>query len=96
MAQVSPLLAHQVAPYPGSRRIAIDHTELRRLNQLLGAALIDEGVHRQLIEERDPTLLTRFELRDETQVWLRGLTIASLDELAYHILSAHQQTGERV
>ena len=45
--------------------------EKRRLDHLMGTALLDERVCKRLVNERDASLLNSFGLSTETQSWLR-------------------------
>ena len=62
--------------------------ERRRLDHLMGVALLDEGICDQLVKERDGSLLTAFGLSEDTQAWLRTIKATSLVELAQAIVSA--------
>ncbi len=64
--------------------------EKRRLDHLMGTALLDAEVHNRLVYERDSSLLTAFGLSKETQSWLRTVEANSLTELAQAIV-AHSQ-----
>jgi hypothetical protein len=64
--------------------------EKRRLDNLMGTALLDETVRRRLVNERDTSLLTSFGLSTETQSWLRAVEAQSLTELAQAIVARSQ------
>jgi hypothetical protein len=64
--------------------------EKRRLDNLMGTALLDETVRRLLVNERDTSLLTSFGLSTETQSWLRTVEAQSLTELAEAIVARSQ------
>jgi hypothetical protein len=64
--------------------------EKRRLDHLMGTALLDEGVCKRLVNERDASLLTSFGLSLETQSWLRTVQAQSLTELAQAIVDRTQ------
>lgn len=64
--------------------------EKRRLDNLMGTALLDETVRRRLVNERDTSLLTSFGLSTETQSWLRTVEAQSLTELAQAIVAKSQ------
>ncbi len=64
--------------------------EKRRLDHLLGTALLDETVRKRLVNERDASLLTSFGLSTETQSWLRTVEARSLTELAQAIVARSQ------
>jgi hypothetical protein len=61
--------------------------ESRRLDNLMGVALLDEEVSQRLVNDRDDTLLASFGLSKETRSWLRGIPATSLVELAEAIVS---------
>ncbi len=60
--------------------------EIQRLDKLLGTALVDDGIYRRLLFQRDETLFAEFEITDRTQSWLRNLPATSLYELAQAII----------
>jgi hypothetical protein len=64
--------------------------EKRRLDNLMGTALLDETVRKRLVNERDTSLLTSFGLSNETQSWLRTVEARSLTELAQAIVARSQ------
>lgn len=64
--------------------------EKRRLDHLMGTALLDERVCKRLVNERDASLLTSFGLSAETQSWLRTVEAQSLTELAQAIVDRTQ------
>jgi hypothetical protein len=64
--------------------------EKRRLDNLMGTALLDEKVRKRLVNERDTSLLTSFGLSNETQSWLRTVEARSLTELAQAIVARSQ------
>lgn len=64
--------------------------EKRRLDHLMGTALLDERVCKRLVHERDASLLTSFGLSSETQSWLRTVEAQSLTELAQAIVDRTQ------
>jgi hypothetical protein len=64
--------------------------EKRRLDNLMGTALLDETVRTRLVNERDTSLLTSFGLSTETQRWLRTVEAQSLTELAQAIVARSQ------
>jgi hypothetical protein len=61
--------------------------EQRRLDQLLGVALLDDEVRERLVERRDTTLFEAFGLSMETQTWLCSVQAASLTELAQAVVA---------
>jgi hypothetical protein len=64
--------------------------EKRRLDTLMGTALLDEKVCHRLVRERDTSLLAAFGLSNETQLWLRSIEAGSLTELAEAIVARSQ------
>ncbi len=60
--------------------------EMKRLDNLMGVALLDESVRHRLVKERDASLLTAFGLSHETQSWLREIQATTLAELAQAIV----------
>ena len=65
--------------------------ERKRLDNLMGLALLDEEVCDRLLHKRDETLLSAFGLSFETQAWLQALRATSLAELAEAIVSKSKQ-----
>jgi hypothetical protein len=59
--------------------------EKRRIDQLMGSALLDDCVCDLLVNKRDSSIMTRFGLSRETQNWLRSIEASSLEELAQEI-----------
>ena len=64
--------------------------ECKRLDDLMGAALLDSEICERLIAKRDVTLLAAFGLSEETQGWLRGIKAGSLVEFANAIVTRTQ------
>ncbi len=65
--------------------------ERKRLDDLMGAALLDTDICDRLVKQRDRSLLTAFGLSDETQGWLRSIKANSLVEFAQAVVSGSQQ-----
>ena len=61
--------------------------EKRRLDNLMGTALLDDRVRQRLVDERDASLLASFGLSTETQRWLCTVEARSLAELAQAIVA---------
>jgi len=85
-----------VLPWPQGQGFAGAHAwwdymlnkdESRRLDNLMGVALLDEQLSQRLVTDRDDTLLASFGLSKETRVWLRTVPATSLVELAQAIVS---------
>ena len=67
--------------------------EQRRLDHLLGLALLDDDIQNRLVHERDDSLMATFGLSDETRAWLHSLAATTLTELAQAIVSErHTET----
>jgi hypothetical protein len=80
-----------IFPFPGGRGFSgakawwthvLSLEEKRRLNNLMGIALLDTSIRQRLIDDRDPALYDAFGLSDETKSWLQDVSVTSLDELA--------------
>src|SRR5690348_12309754 len=68
--------------------------EQRRLDHLMGVALLDEGICNRLVKERDGSLLSAFGLSEETQAWLRTIKATSLVEFAQAVVAAQTPSAE--
>ncbi len=66
----------------------LSQDERKRLDHLMGVALLDEEVRERLVTQRDASLLAAFGLSEETQGWLRGIKANTLVELAEAIVSS--------
>ena len=62
--------------------------EKRRIDQLMGSALLDDTLCELLVNQRDTSLMARFGLSLDTQKWLRSIPASSLEELAQEIALA--------
>jgi hypothetical protein len=60
--------------------------EIQHFDKLLGTALVDDGIYRRLLLQRDQTLFEEFQLTDRMQSWLRNVPATSLSELAKAIV----------
>jgi hypothetical protein len=67
--------------------------ERRRLDNLLGVALLDEKVRDRLVNARDEALLTAFGLSESTKWWLVTLRANSLADIAKEIAANFQKTA---
>jgi hypothetical protein len=65
--------------------------ERKRLDNLIGLALLDIDICRRLLDEHDETLYTAFRLSYPTQCWLQTLNASSLTELAEAIMVYAEQ-----
>lgn len=66
----------------------IPHDEMRRIDRLMGTAMLDDALGHRLVHQRDGALLASFGLSLETQNWLRSIEASTLDELAQAIVCA--------
>jgi len=64
----------------------LSRDEIQHLDKLLGRALVDDGIYRRLLYQRDETLYDEFQLTDRMQSWLRNVPATSLNELARAIV----------
>lgn len=61
--------------------------ESKRLDNLMGLALLDEDIRNRLVKERDASLFAAFELSSQTQAWLRSIKATSLTEFAAAVVA---------
>lgn len=96
MSKKNQSLVMDVLPWPqghgfsGSNawwEYVLSKDESRRLDNLMGIALLDENVSQRLLNDRDDSLFASFGLSSETRAWLRGIQATSLVELAQAIVS---------
>ena len=64
-----------------------DDEETRRLDTLIGVALLDDEIRRRLITQRDEMLLITFGLSQDMRQWLMRIEAVSLEEFAQAILA---------
>jgi len=67
--------------------------ERRRLDHLLGVALLDENVRNRLVNVRDDALLTAFGLSESTKWWIVTLTATSLSDIAKAVAANFQKSA---
>lgn len=60
--------------------------EKQRLDNLMGAALLDPEIQDRLVNQRDASLFTAFGLSQKTQQWLHQIRAQTLIELAQAIV----------
>lgn len=60
--------------------------ERKRLDQMLGMALLDETVRHRLVDDRDESLFTAFGLSEPTKQWIRKINVESLYDLAQAVM----------
>lgn len=96
MASMQHTLVMDIAPWPRGRGFTgakawwdyvLSKDERRRLDSLMGLALLDEDICRRLVKQRETALLDSFGLSKETQTWLKGIRANSLTELAEAIVA---------
>ena len=63
-------------------------SERDRLDSLIGLALLDSKICEQLVNKRDPSLLSTFGLSGQMQDWLKNVQANTLKELAQRIAAA--------
>ncbi len=66
----------------------LSQSERERLDNLLGLALLDQGICEQLVAQRDTSLLAAFGLSEDTQRWFMRIKASTLKELAQGVLAA--------
>lgn len=64
----------------------LDDEQIKKINYLLGWALLDDATHQGFVVERDSTLMTEQGLSWQVQHWLRSLEAGTIEELAEQIL----------
>ncbi len=69
-----------------SRTTLMNTEQMRRLDQLFGAALLDDSIRQRLVSQRDDTLLADFGLSSDLQSRLSNIPASSLVELAQGLL----------
>ncbi|MEQ8677809.1 MAG: hypothetical protein RIC84_31650 [Aggregatilineales bacterium] len=67
--------------------------ERRRLDHLLGVALLDENVRHRLVNIRDEDLLSAFGLSEPTKCWIITLKATSLSDIAKEVASNFQMSA---
>lgn len=84
-----------VSPWPNGQGFAganiwwdyvLGKDEEQRLDHLMGVALMDEKVCKRLLQDRDDSLLEKFELSESTRRWLRTIEAKTLADFAKAIL----------
>ncbi len=64
----------------------VNAEQMRRLDQLFGAALLDDSIRHRLVSQRDGSLLADFGLSSDLQSHLSSIPAQSLVELAQGVL----------
>lgn len=67
--------------------------ERRRLDHLLGVALLDENIRHRLVDTRDEALLTAFGLSESTRRWIITLHANSLTDIASEVAANFQMSA---
>lgn len=89
-----------ISPWPGGHGFAggrawwdyvMSKDERRRLDNLMGVALLDENISHRLLKERDDSLFSAFGLSEETRTWLRNVKASTLVDLARAIVASPQE-----
>lgn len=95
MAQLRESLVPSSTSWPNGRGLkggsswweyVLNKDEKQRLDNLMGTALIDEGVCGKLLAG-DEKLLQSFGISPETGRWLRGVQASNLTELAQAVIT---------
>lgn len=60
--------------------------ERKRIDHLLGMALLDETIRQRLIDDRDESLFIAFGLSDSTRQWIRRIDAQSLSDFARAVI----------
>lgn len=68
--------------------------ECKRLDNLMGLALLDEDIRTRLLKERDTSLFNAFNLAPETQAWLCAIKANTLAEFAEAVVAGPQSYYE--
>ena len=89
-----------ITPWPSGNGFAgsqdwwhyiLSKDEKKRLDHLLGAALLDDKVRQRLVNDRDSGLMDAFGLTEDTKRWLCAVDASSLTDLAQAIVKAHRR-----
>lgn len=104
MSTLKQSMVMDVTPWPNGRGFSgadawwnyvLSKDERRRIDQLLGMALLDPDIHDRLVERRDRTLFDAFQLSVETQAWLHAIPARTLPELAQAVVAGPQAAKRR-
>ena len=69
----------------------LSQEESKRLDNLMGLALLDEDLRHRLVIERDTALFKAFDLTPQTQAWLQAVKADNLTEFAQAIVAGPQE-----
>lgn len=64
--------------------------ERKRLDHLLGMALLDDKICQRLVDDRDESLFIAFGLSEPTRQWIRRIDAQSLSDLARAVIDTFQ------
>lgn len=67
--------------------------EKKRLDHLLGAALLDNRTRQRLVNERDESLLNAYGFSEMTKQWIRAIDAESLTDFARAIVTSYRKTA---
>jgi len=96
MLQAEPTLIMDVLPWPQGCGFAgasawwdyvLSKDECRKLNDLLGTALLDSDFCQRLLSGHDESILMKFEFSPQMREWLLNIHAATLQELAEALVS---------
>ncbi len=96
------MLVMDISPWPSGSGFGGSHNwwnyllskgEKARLDNLLGAALLDDKLRNRLVVERDRDLMDAFGLSDDTKHWLCKIDASSLSDLAQAIVNSYQMSA---
>ena len=68
----------------------LNKEERKRLDNLMGLALLDADICRRLLVDRDSSLFNMFQLSPETQAWLRTINATTLSQFAEAVVAGPQ------
>jgi len=72
-------------------RYVLDMDEKKRLDNLLGAALLKVDIRQRLVWDRDEALFNEYGLSEPTKQWLRSVKAKTLTEFAQAIVHDYRQ-----
>ena len=96
MSHVEPTLIMDVLPWPQGRGFnganswwdyVLSKDEAKKLNELLGTALLDADFCQRLLSGTDESILSKFEFSTQMREWLLNIHASTLQELAEALVS---------
>jgi hypothetical protein len=96
MSQAEPTLIMDILPWPqgngfnGASRwwdYVLSKDETKKLNELLGIALLDSDFCQRLLSGNDESILTKFDFSSPMRDWLMNIHATTLQELAEALVS---------